>query len=200
MLKTRRSLIIIGSILIVIGAVGFAFPFLPFRFNSDYEYLNYIAAQASENAPIASSSSQARPSIDPNHPSIKNRLVINSIGVNMPLVQSKGAEGLLKGGWVFPGGATPETGGNSVVFGHRVRYVPPISNTFYNLDKIHEGDRADIIWNGHVYHYMVVSKKLIDPTDVSVLAASSTSRITLITCAPLFSTKQRLAVVAELVP
>lgn len=203
MQRTKRlSLLFGGIVLIIIGAIGFTFPFLPFRFSSDFEYLSDVAAQ-SAFAHVASSSGESllpKPSIDPSHPSIQNRLIIQSIGVDMPLIQDSSANALLKGGWVFPGTSTPPHGGNTVIFGHRVRYLPPISNTFYHLDRVRIGDTLSITWQNATYVYRVVETKMIEPTDLSVLDTSSTSRVTLITCAPLFSTRQRLAVVAERIP
>lgn len=199
----NKILIAIGSLLVLIGVVGFAFPFLPFRFSSDFEYLSEVAARTQANETVASDSLQLStpsPSIDPSHPNIRNRLKIPSIGVDMPLIQDASANALLKGGWVFPGTSTPPQGGNTVIFGHRVRYMPPISNTFYKLDRVQVGDSLSIIWQGKTYSYRVTLTKLIEPTDLSVLNKTEVARVTLITCAPLFSTKQRLEVVAELVP
>lgn len=176
------------------------FPYLPLRLSADVSYLENVAEQVSV-APTASSSlphTSVLPSIDPNRPSVKNRLVVSGASVNMPIYQSKNADVLAKGGWIFPGTSTPNTGSNTVIFGHRFRYLPPISNTFYHLDLVKTGDEFQIQWQNVAYRYRVIAVKLIEPTDLSVLAPSDKSIVTLITCAPLFSTKQRLVVVGEL--
>ena len=139
------------------------------------------------------------PSLDPNLPTITDRLIIPTIDVNMPLFTGTSANILLKGGWVFPGTSTPPNMGNTVVFAHRFRYMPPISNTFYALDKLHIGDVFKITWHGRSYTYSVTESKIIQPTDFSVLARTDQAQITLITCAPLFSSKQRLVVIAQLI-
>ena len=52
--------------------------------------------------------------------------------------------------------------------------------------------------SGNEYKYKTVEKKIIEPTDFSVTQPTEGAYLTLITCAPLFSTKQRLVVVGEL--
>ena len=187
--KASKTYIIIGSTLILIGAVGVLFPYLPFRLSADVAFLDDVAEQVVETP---------KP-FDPNRPSVKNRLIIPKAGVDMPIYKSENSNVLTKGGWIFPGTSTPYDVGNTVIFGHRFRYLPPISNTFYNLDKIEIGDEFQIRWQDKIYRYRVVQIKVIEPTDLSVLAPSDTPIVTLITCAPLFSTKQRLVVIAELI-
>ena len=88
---------------------------------------------------------------------------------------------------------------NPVIFGHRFKYLPPASNTFYNLDKLNVGDEFSVFWKLKEYKYKIREIKIIEPTDFSVLAPSQTKQITLVTCAPLFSAKQRLVVIGELI-
>ncbi len=176
------------------GAGGFLFPFLPFWFSADLNYLEDVAQ--AEGLQINFPTTSVSPSPAPASP-IPNRLTIPKIGVNMPLFTGTNANILLKGGWMFPNTSTPDLGGNTVIFGHRFRYLPPISNTLYNLDKMKIGDEFSIAWKGTTYRYRVRTTKIIEPTDFSVLAPSDTPILTLITCAPLFSTKQRLVVIAD---
>lgn len=114
----------------------------------------------------------------------------------MALVQGGEATSLWKGGWLFPGTSVPGQPGNTVVFGHRFRYLPPISNTFFNLDKLEPGDRFAVRWQGSDYEYIVRNVRTVEPTDFSVVASSIDERITLVTCAPAFSTTYRLVVTA----
>lgn len=100
---------------------------------------------------------------------------------------------------MFGGASTPDKGGNTVIFGHRFKFMPPIGNTFYNLDKLLVGNEFELVWLGQKYKYRVIENKIIQPTDLSVLEQTSHSQITLITCSPLFSTKERLVVIAELI-
>lgn len=186
----------LGIIFILVGIGGFLFPFLPFWFSSDLNYLESVAI-VSFSPPPPAVSPIAKP-VNPNYPAVKNRLAIPSIGVNMPIFESANPHVLIKGGWIFPHTSTPDADGNTVIFGHRFRYLPPIANTFFHLDNIHEGDEFSITWQGVVYRYAVREIKVIEPTDLSVLAPSDQPIVTLVTCTPLFSTKQRLVVVGEL--
>ncbi len=195
----------IGMAFLVVGLAGLALPYVPFGVSSDTEYFNSIADEyALTNSieftdRIASSSSSASPGPDPNLPHIRNRLLISKAKVNMPLFAGSSAKVLSKGGWIFPNTSTPDRGGNTVIFGHRVRYLPPVSNTFYSLDAVHVGDTFTLSWNGVAYQYRVITTKVIEPTDLSVLAQDNRSLVTIITCTPLFSTSQRLVVVGELI-
>ena len=207
MRKRNPRLITVGLLFVVAGALGLALPFISFGLSDDYAILQKMAEEKSsesfndqfifqgqgEAAPLPT----YRP--DPNLTNIPNRLLMPQIGVSMPIFESDSVNTLLKGGWLFPGTSTPDKGGNTVVFGHRFRYLPPISNTFYSLDKINIGDTFTVTWQGKVYTYKVKEKKIIEPTDFSVLNQTPEAEITLITCAPLFSTKQRLVVVGSLI-
>jgi len=193
---------VLGCAFILIGGMGLAFPFLPFGFSEDLDALQQLA-DAVPTTPLISPASASFTStplpFDPELKQIKNRLSIAILKINMPVFESKSASVLSKGGWIFPGTSTPDQGSNTVIFGHRFRYLPPISNTFYHLDKIKIGDEIKLAWKGTTYRYRVTETKIIEPTDFSVIAPSSTPIVTLITCAPLFSTKQRLVVVGELI-
>lgn len=208
MARRNPKLIKVGLLFLIAGALGLALPFISFGLSDDYALLQEEATasktQSYSNQFISGDQGQPAPiptiRPDPNLTNIPDRLLIPQIGISMPIFESDSVNTLLKGGWIFPGTSTPDKGGNTVVFGHRFRYLPPISNTFYSLDKIKIGDTFTVAWKGALYTYEVKDKKIIEPTDFSVLSRSSGSKITLITCAPLFSTKQRLVVVGALIP
>ncbi|PJE50781.1 MAG: hypothetical protein COV29_03570 [Candidatus Yanofskybacteria bacterium CG10_big_fil_rev_8_21_14_0_10_36_16] len=195
----------LGFIFILIALIGIGWPFLRLGFLSDATFLGTIAETENIQPPIpASVSFEYTPSPndfpeDVELKNIKNRLVIPQANINMPLFYSDNSQTLFKGGWLWPHNNTPAQGGNTVIFGHRFRFLPPVKNTFYNLDKVNIGDEFSLTWQGKIYTYRVVEIKIIEPTDLSVIASSDNSIITLITCSPLFSTKQRLVVVAELI-
>ena len=205
-MKIRNPIYVrLGTILLIIGIFGLALPFISFGLSEDYAMLQQVAEQKQEHNfqdqviqdPTVAPTPTSRP--DPNHVNVSDRLVIPGIKVDMPIFESTNAGILLKGGWVFPNTSTPDKGRNTVIFGHRFRYLPPITNTFYSLDKVEVEDTFTIAWKGVIYSYKITEKKIIEPTDFSVLNQNSESKITLITCAPLFSTKQRLVVIGTLV-
>jgi LPXTG-site transpeptidase (sortase) family protein len=126
-----------------------------------------------------------------------NRLVIPSIGVNMRVLEGPNENVLWRGAWRIPGTSTPNKGGNTVITGHRFQYRAG-SNTLYLADKVKKGDLMVAYWNGKPYTYRVTEKKLVAPNADYIHAPSAKPRLTVYTCAPLFSTKQRLVLIGEL--
>lgn len=127
------------------------------------------------------------------------RLIIQKINVDMPIVGGTNEKALLLGAWQYPYGGNPESGGNTVIFGHRYLRLPPSHQTFFSLDKLNPGDTITIVRNGKTFTYAARDSKVVPPTDVSVLNATKKPILTLVTCAPLFSSKNRLVVTADLV-
>lgn len=191
---TNRIYKILGLVLIVLGIAGATFPFWGANFISDDSALEQLG-----QSEIAAQAAGTDSGPDTVLPQIKNRLIIAGAGINMPLFLSDNDKVLSKGGWMYSGNSTPDKGGNTVIFGHRWLYKPPIQNTFYNLDKVAIGDKFSISWKGTTYNYQVSDIKIVNPTDVYVLNPTDTHQITLITCTPLFSTKQRLVVIGKLI-
>ena len=129
-----------------------------------------------------------------------NRLIITKIGVNAPIVESKNeAYGLDKGAWRIPESSTPDKGSNTVITGHRFKYLPPNNLTFYLLDKLEVGDIISVIWKEQNYYYRVKETKVVSDTELSVLDPSDKPIITLFTCTPIYSTENRLVVIGELI-
>lgn len=130
------------------------------------------------------------------------RLFIPKIGVDMPIVVDEPNEtkGLSLGAWHIPGTADPTNVngyGNFVLGGHRYLHTSG-PETFFDLDKLEVGDTVSVLWNGKVYAYVVDASKVVPPTEVSVLNPSKTKILTLFTCTPVFTTKERLVVTARL--
>lgn len=128
------------------------------------------------------------------------RLIISKIGVDMPIVMGNDSEeGLRLGAWLIPGTSTPDKRSNTVLAGHRFQYLPPSSKTLYLLDKVSVGDTIIVHWRGREYTYLMTSSKVVPPSQVDVLNGTDKPTITLITCTPVFSDKERLIVIGELV-
>jgi sortase A len=194
-------MIVIGGGLMIAGAVGLLVPFMTFTTAQDWNRLDDEVERFAWQASLSLGfTPTAKPVEDTEHRNITNRLSIPKIGVDMPVLEG-GESVLWKGGWLFPGTALPGAEGNSVIFGHRFRYLPPVSNTFFKLDKLVAGDTFSVRWGGKSYSYRVITVSTVEPTDFSVLQPTpGASLMTLITCAPAFSTKFRLVVVGMLVP
>lgn len=201
--NTNKKFKIFGLILVLIGISGLTYPYWGGVLRVEKNPLEELGASelaAQEIAPsllpvdgVLTPAPNAKPA------AAYNRLIIEKAGVDMPLFVSDNEKILLKGGWVFAGASRPDKGSNTVIFGHRWLYKPPVKNTFYNLDKVAVGDKFTIQWNNQTHTYEVSEVKIVNPTDVWVMNPTNTPQVTLITCTPLFSTKQRLIVVGKLI-
>lgn len=128
------------------------------------------------------------------------QLIIDKIGVDMPIAATAdSAEGLAIGAWLIPGTSTPDKSSNTAIAGHRFQHLPPSSKTLYLLDKLEVGDEIVVYWQSRKYTYQMSDSEIVLPEDLTVLNATSSSRLTLITCTPIFSTEKRLIVTANLI-
>lgn len=126
-------------------------------------------------------------------------LRIASANITMPISVGSEAKLLLDGAWKPLGVADPGETGNMIIFGHRFLKIPPSKNTMFNLHQVKIDDVIDVDWDGESYQYRVTSTEVIQPQRVSVLEPTEDSTLTLITCTPIFSTKNRLIVTATLI-
>jgi sortase A len=102
---------------------------------------------------------------------------------------------LSKGPGHMPGTPLPGQPGNAVISGHRTTYGRP----FHDFDQLSDGDRIEVetAVGNHVYE--VRDSFIVEPTEVWVLDDRSGGWLTLTTCHPKFSARERLIIVAELV-
>ncbi len=129
-----------------------------------------------------------------------NRIVIAKIGVNAPIIEStNGDSALSQGAWRIPESSTPDKIGNTVITGHRFKYLPASNLTFYLFHKLEKGDIVSIIWQKKNYYYKINEIKIVNPKDLSILEKTEKSILTLFTCNPIYSQKNRLVVIGELI-
>ncbi|WP_230686467.1 class E sortase [Catellatospora vulcania] len=98
----------------------------------------------------------------------------------------------------YPNSAMPGQKGNFSVAGHRNRA------TFWDLDKLHAGDKIVVETKSAFYVYEVVKQRIVLPTAVEVVRAvpptmEAGKLITLTTCNPKFDNYQRLIIHGKLV-
>ncbi|MEW6189181.1 MAG: class E sortase [Actinomycetota bacterium] len=124
------------------------------------------------------------------------RLVIPKIGLDVIVVEGTTWEALRKGPGHLEGSALPGDKGNCVISGHRVTYSAP----FRRLNELKLGDEVLIysLSRESPWRYMVVAKKIVKPTDVSAIKPTEDPRLTLTSCHPPHSVRQRLIIIAEL--
>lgn len=131
-----------------------------------------------------------------------NRLVIPKIGVDSVVYQGNDIALLDKGLWHRPNTSTPDQGSNTVIVAHRFQYTQGPA-TFYSLDKMAVGDKAIIFWgeneNRFEYDYEVTEVKVVPATAIEIEDPTSNEMLTLYTCTPLWTSKDRLVVSFKLI-
>ncbi len=214
-LRLHRFYTLIGIVLIAGGVLTAIYPFFP---TIQYR-LTHLEAQPkvtpfaeTDFAPNEPSSSdtgtssgdtqkgtdaQANSSSVATAAKFHNTLQIKKIGVNIPIVEGS-VSALERGAWRLPLSATPDHIGNTILSAHRYKYLPPSSKTFYLLDKLQIGDTFTVEWGGKTYRYGIDKREIRDASDLEMLQDTYDRRVTLLTCYPLFSTKQRLIVSGRL--
>lgn len=126
----------------------------------------------------------------------RDHLILPTMQLDEPVYFGSSPSLVHKGIWQRPQTNTPDKGGNTVLVGHRFTYDG--AAVFYNLDKLKAGDDVYFVYNQKIYHYIVNYSVIVPPTAVEVEAPTSNTKLTLYTCAPLITAKNRLVYTAEL--
>ena len=123
------------------------------------------------------------------------RIRIPAASIDWVIVEGVGQDDLAQGPGHMPGTALPGQPGNAVISGHRTTHGAP----FADLDLLEPGDRivVDTLIGTHTYE--VVSLIVVAPTDVWVTNQVDGAWITLTTCNPKGSSRERLIVFGRLV-
>jgi sortase A len=142
--------------------------------------------------------------IDPNLPP---KIMIPKIGVNAPIVFDEPSieevqvqKALKKGVLHYATTAIPGQIGNVALFGHSSGqpWAPGDFKFVFNLlDKLSIDDTIIVDYSGTEYTYKVTGTKIVKPTEVSVISPTDKSIVTIITCTPVGTSKNRLVVTAE---
>lgn len=124
------------------------------------------------------------------------RIEIPSLGVNTLVVQGTSADALRAGAGHYPNTPLPGEKGNVGIAGHRTTYGRP----FNSIDAMKKGDKVILTTPLGRYTYEVSRAPWITtPYDWGVIGRSSDPLLTLTTCHPKGSARERLIVRAELV-
>lgn len=129
-------------------------------------------------------------------PPADNRIVIPKTYVNAKVVEGATINAINNGNvWHRPNTKSPGENGNIVLAGHR--YYGKGDTAFYHLDHLAKGDKLALYWHGKEYIYEVVENKIVPPEDTSIEKPSNEERLTLYTCTPLWTAKDRLVIIAK---
>lgn len=124
------------------------------------------------------------------------KLSIPRLKVEDVVLEGISEHSLLLGPAHLSASAEPGTPGNAVIAGHRDTF-------FRRIHRLRYGDDIFVTHGDHRFRYIVRSRKIVEPTDLSVIKPSSDTELTLITCYPTHAVgpaPQRLIVIAKLAP
>lgn len=123
-------------------------------------------------------------------------LRVPRLGLEVVMFEGVTTDVLKKGPGHMPGTPIPGQPGNSVVSGHRTTYGRP----FFDFDLLKPGDVIEVETAIGVHTYKMMDPSfVVEPTDVWVTDDKLGGWLTLTTCNPKFSARERLIVTAELV-
>ena len=109
-------------------------------------------------------------------------------------------DALINGVAQFSGTSHPGEGSKIFIFGHSSYYANRPGNykrIFATLDRLNEGDEIEVWYQQELHKYRVFEKKVVSPSDLSVLDPTDEEVLTLQTCWPIPTTRQRLIINAK---
>lgn len=138
----------------------------------------------------------------------ETRIIIPKLNVDAPIVldvadieEKTIQQALEKGVTLYPNTGKPGELSNPVIFGHSSNNIfnnGDYKFVFVMLSRLENGDTFMINYNTKQYVYEVFNKKVVKPTEVSVLQEKPfDAMVTLITCDPPGSSANRLIVQAK---
>lgn len=120
---------------------------------------------------------------------------LESLADGWTVVEGVKLSNLKNGAGHMPWTPLPGQPGNAVISGHRTTYGQP----FHDLDQLEVGDTIEVETALGIHVYAVREVFIVRPTDVWVTHPKPGAWLTLTTCNPKFSARERLIVSAELV-
>lgn len=173
-----------------------------------YGVLNFPLLEARAQYYAGQFGSQpAHSAVLPVVPASQSEIIIPAIKAKAPVVYETSTDSgsiayTLRSGVVHYGTtALPGEKGNIAIFGHSsgVAWAPgDYKFVFTLLEKLQDGQQITLDYKGVRYVYVVTGKQVVAPTDMSVLnSKDSQSELSLITCTPVGTSKNRLVVHAK---
>ncbi len=149
-------------------------------------------------------------------PAEDNTFTYTSLGIKAPVIQltntdpfestdwGRFTDALNQGVGISTDQPTLDEAHTLYIVGHSSTVKPtPYSFVFAGLGQASLGDSFTFTANGKTYTYKVVSKQVINPNNVDAFLALQTNdpapkQAILVTCWPVFTTKNRMVIVGEL--
>jgi sortase A len=119
--------------------------------------------------------------------------------LNRIVVEGATADALTKGPGHFPETPLPGQLGNAAIAGHRTTHLHP----FFDIDQLQPGDEITVVTLNGRYVYHVTGTEIVGPEDYAAVIPTTDvtkATLTLVSCTPRYSAKNRIVVRSELVP
>jgi sortase A len=123
------------------------------------------------------------------------RIRIPKIGANFVVVNGTDTVSLRKGPGIYDEVPFPGAPGTTAIAGHRTTYLAP----FRKIDQLKRGDQIVVEMPYGRFTYEVQRRRIVPPTEVSVIKRVGFDRLVLSACHPLYSAAKRIVVFARLV-
>lgn len=188
----------LGSILIIIGSILFVF--VAYAKMQTYVEQQKLAKEFTSLTFTAEKTEASSKQQEPQNGDPIGMLTIPKIDLKTPIVEGATPENIKYAVGHLPSSSSlnglGKTDQNFAIAGHR-SYT--YGQFFNRLDELEKGNQLILTTKNKEYTYKIYDKKIVKPTDVEVIyPVEGKSIITLITCHPKYSNKQRLIVFAEL--
>jgi sortase A len=115
---------------------------------------------------------------------------IPKIDLDMVFVEGSDYTALKKGPGHYEDTPLPGERGNVGIAGHRTTYLHP----FWALNRLQPGDIVELQTRRGTFRYRVVWQRIVSPFAVEVLNPTKRRALTLTTCHPRFSARERLVI------
>ena len=159
-------------------------------FQIEREHLPQVEAVEGQDEPL-----EYHPEEEPVENTEFARLILPKLGLDVVVFEGVTRETLAQGPGHMPGTPLPGQPGNAVISGHRTTHGRP----FFDFDLLQPGDRIEVETSIGTHVYEVRESLIVAPTDVWVTDDKAGGWLTLTTCNPKFSARERLIISAEMV-
>ena len=124
------------------------------------------------------------------------RIELPRIGIDKIVVAGVEKNDLKKGPGHYPETPMPGQLGNAAIAGHRTTFGQP----FFDVDKMQTGDEIVVTTVAGRFVYRVTGQEIVSPSDYQVIATTDPTRatLTLTSCHPKYTARERIIVYAEL--
>lgn len=127
-------------------------------------------------------------------PAQATRIQIPALSIDAAVVHGTDWEQLKLGVGHDVNSANPGERGNLVLAAHNDVY----GELFRYLDRLRPGDEVVVYAAQQRYRYVITGSRIVEPTQVEVMAPTSTPTVTLISCYPYLVDTKRIVVFGEL--